>query len=167
MNTVIINKGDILYRNSKGGKPQTKTPTNYINKLSKKDKKRQKKELNKSIKSYKQGKYYTRKKMKSFKNKKSRWTQQFNKKYPNIKTLSEISRVTGIPKGALMEVKKKGMGAYYSSGSRPNQTAKSWGLARMYAYILGSPTRKIDNHITQKYKVKFKIKPNYYSYKKY
>ena len=62
-----------------------------------------------------------------------------------------------------MAVKKKGMGAYYSSGSRPNQTAESWGKARMYAYIFGSPTRKIDYHITKKYKVKFKYKPNYYS----
>ena len=48
------------------------------------------------------------------------------------------------------------MGAYYSSGSRPNQTAESWGLARMYSYILGGPTRKIDHHITEKYNVKFK-----------
>ena len=56
------------------------------------------------------------------------------------------------------------MGAYYSSGSRPNQTAESWGKARMYAYIFGSPTRKVDYHITEKYKVKFKFKPKYYSY---
>ena len=56
---------------------------------------------------------------------------------------------------ALQEVKKKGMGAYYSSGSRPNQTAQSWGKARMYSYILGGPTRKYDKHITLKYKVKF------------
>ena len=53
---------------------------------------------------------------------------------------------------------------YYSSGSRPNQTAESWGKARMYAYIFGSPTRKVDYHITKKYKVKFKYKPGYYSY---
>ena len=61
-----------------------------------------------------------------------------------------------------MEVKKKGMGAYYSSGSRPNQTAESWGKARMYAYIL-YPTRKPDHHITEKYNVKFKHKPKYFA----
>lgn len=144
---------------------KSKYPKHYTNKLSKRDKKKQIKELNKSKRSYKKGKYYTRKKMRSFKSKKSSWTQKFNQKYPDVKSLSEISKVTGIPKGALIKVKKKGMGAYYSSGSRPNQTAESWGLARMYAYILGSPTRKVDYHITEKYKVKFKIKPNYYSYK--
>ena len=63
--------------------------------------------------------------------------------------------MTGIPSGALKAVVKKGMGAYYSSGSRPNQTAESWGKARMYSYIMGGPTRKIDHHITEEYNVKF------------
>ena len=55
-----------------------------------------------------------------------------------------------------MEVVKKGKGAYYSSGSRPNQTAESWGKARMYSYIMGGKTRKYDQHITDKYNVKLK-----------
>ena len=76
--------------------------------------------------------------------------------------MTQIAKQTGIPKKALMAVKKKGMGAYYSAGSRPNQTAESWGKARMYAYILGSPTRRVDQHITDKYKVKFKHKPSYF-----
>ena len=100
--------------------------------------------------------------MKSFKDKKSSWTQKFHKLHPKAKSLKQIEKATGISKKALMAVKKKGMGAYYSSGSRPNQTAESWGLARMYAYILGSPTRKVDHHITEKYKVKFKYKPNFF-----
>tara|TARA_B110000046_G_C12916898_1_gene365332 strand:+ start:57 stop:497 length:441 start_codon:yes stop_codon:yes gene_type:complete len=141
-----------------------KYPKKYTNKLSSKDKKKQLKALNKSSKNYKKGKYYERPKMKSFKNKKSSWTQKFHKLYPEAKTLKQIEKVTGIPKKALMAVKKKGMGAYYSSGSRPNQTAESWGKARMYAYIFGSPTRKYDHHITKKYNVKFKFKPNYYPY---
>lgn len=141
-------------------------PKHYTAKLSRKDKKSQLRELKKSQRDYKKGKYYSRKKMKSFKSKKSGWTQQFKKKYPEAKSLSQISKVTGIPKGALTAVKKKGMGAYFSSGSRPNQTAESWGLARMYSYILGGPTRKVDRHITQKYKVKFRVKPNYNSYQK-
>ena len=130
-------------------------PKRYYSNLSKKDKKKQLKSLKKSQKSYKKGKYYTRPKLKSFKEKKSSWTQKFHKLHPNAKTLKQISDVTGIPKGALSAVKRKGMGAYYSSGSRPNQTAESWGLARMYSYILGGPTRRVDKHITDKYNVKF------------
>ena len=130
-------------------------PPQYTRGLSKKDKKKQLKNLKTAKRSYKRGKYVSRPKLKSFKEKKSSWTQKFHKLHPNAKTLKQISDVTGIPKGALSAVKKKGMGAYYSSGSRPNQTAESWGLARMYSYILGGPTRKIDHHITEKYNVKF------------
>ena len=131
-------------------------PKKYYSNLSKKDKKKQLSSLKKSQKLYDKGKYFTRDKLKSFKSKKSSWTQKFHKLYPEAKTLKQISEVTGIPRPALSAVKKKGMGAYYSSGSRPNQTAASWGLARMYSYILGGPTRKVDNHITKKYDVKFK-----------
>ena len=135
-------------------------PKRYIPKsLSKKDKAKQKKELNKSRRAYrtKRGKsrYHSRPKMKSFKSKKSGWTKKFHDKYPEAKTYTQISRETGIPVSALKAVVRKGRGAYYSSGSRPNQTAESWGRARMYSYILGGPTRKIDKGITEKYNVKF------------
>ena len=91
------------------------------------------------------------------KSKKSSWVVKFDKKYKlKNKSLSSISKATGIPLGALKMVYKKGEGAYYSSGSRPNQTKDSWARARMYSYILGGPVRKIDDHITKKYKVKFK-----------
>ena len=135
---------------------RTKTPEHYTSGLSKKDKKKQQRYLKRSSKDYKQGKYIPRPKLKSFKSKESNWTKKFKKKYgENVKTYKQISKVTGIPQGALKAVVKKGMGAYYSSGSRPNQTAESWGKARMYSYIMGGPTRKVDNHITEKHNVKF------------
>ena len=128
--------------------------------LSRRDKTRQRKELTKSKKNYrtKKGKqkYHSRPKLKSYKNRPSSWTQQFHKLYPDSKSYSEISKATGIPQGALKAVVRKGKGAYFSSGSRPNQTATSWGRARMYSYILGGKTRKVDKHITVKYSVKFK-----------
>lgn len=137
---------------------RTKTPEHYTSGLSKKDKKKQQRYLKRSSKDYKQGKYTPRPKLKSFKNKKSSWTQKFEKKYgEDVKSYKQISKATGIPVPALKAVVKKGMGAYYSSGSRPNQTAESWGKARMYSYIMGGPTRKVDHHITEKYNVKFKV----------
>ena len=39
------------------------------------------------------------------------------------------------------------MGAYYSSGSRPNQTPHSWGYARLYSALAGGPAAKVDYHI--------------------
>jgi len=130
-------------------------PKHYTSGLSNKDKKKQIRTLKKSKKAYKKGKYVSRPKLKSFKSKKSSWTQKFHKKYPDVKSIKQISDATGIPKKALSQVKRKGMGAYYSSGSRPNQTAESWGMGRMYSYILGGPTRRVDKHITDKYNVKF------------
>lgn len=136
---------------------KTKYSNKYLPKtLSKKDQKKQKKSLNKSRKDYLSKKYYTRPKVKSYKSRPSNWTQKFHKLYPNVKSYNEISKATGIPVQALKAVVRKGKGAYYSSGSRPNQTAESWGKARMYSYILGGKTRKIDNEITVKYNVKFK-----------
>ena len=137
-------------------------PKKYTAKLSRKDKKKQLSQLKRLKKAYSQGKYLDRPKLKSYKKKESGWTAKFHKLYPEAKSIKQISKAVKIPEKALKEVIKKGKGAYYSSGSRPNQTASSWGKARMYAYILGSPTRKVDHHITEKYNVKFKHKPNYF-----
>jgi hypothetical protein len=49
--------------------------------------------------------------------------------------------------GGVEENHKQGRGAYYSSGSRPNQTARSWGLARLASSITGGPAAKVDFHI--------------------
>jgi hypothetical protein len=134
----------------------------YTAKLSRKDKKTQIKALAKLKKAYATGKYIDRPKLNSYKKKVSSWTTKFHKLYPKAKSIKQISNAVKIPEQALNDVIKKGKGAYYSSGSRPNQTASSWGKARMYAYILGSPTRRVDHHITEKYNVKFINKPNYY-----
>lgn len=116
-------------------------------------------ERTKQIKSIFEGK--TRPKT-TFKSKESSWTTKFNKKYGEQldkmkggRSKKNISKVTGIPFKAIDEVFKKGEGAYYSAGSRPNQTPQSWAYARVYSYILGGNARKIDADITKKYKVKF------------
>ena len=97
------------------------------------------------------------------KKRKSSYTIEFNKVYgdkikklPGGKNKKNISKVSGIPYKAIDEVYKKGEAAYFSSGSRPNQTPFSWGLGRVYSYIMGGDTREIDKNITKKYKVKFK-----------
>ena len=82
-------------------------PPQYTRGLSKKDKQKQLKNLKTAKRSYKRGKYVSRPKLKSFKEKKSSWTQKFHKLYPHAKTLKQISDATGIPKKALSAVKKK------------------------------------------------------------
>jgi hypothetical protein len=72
--------------------------------------------------------------------KKGSCTEKWEKLYPNAKSNESKSKITGIPKDILDQVDHKGMGAYYSSGSRPGQTSQSWGKARVNCFILNKKT---------------------------
>jgi hypothetical protein len=122
----------------------------YIpNQLDPKDKLKQKRELLKSKRLYKQHKYYSRKPVKSFTSKKSKHLKKVETLYgiKNLKINKELIDKTGCSKAILKKIVNKGMGAYYSSGSRPNQTAKSWGMARLASAITGGPASKVDFHL--------------------
>lgn len=130
-----------------------KVPMRYLPKgLSKKDKEKQMKMLSKSRKLYKENKYYTREKLPSFKNKTSKHILNARKIYnvQNIVPTKELSRKTGCSLDALKKIVKKGEGAYYSSGSRPNQTARSWGLARLASSLTSGKSAAVDYNILEK-----------------
>lgn len=120
--------------------------------LSKKDKQSQFKMLSKSRKLYKKHKYYTRKRLSSYKNKKSNHIMNARKLYniENITPNKELSLKTGCKISALKQIVKKGEGAYYSSGSRPNQTPQSWGLARLASAVTGGKASLVDYDIIEK-----------------
>lgn len=119
--------------------------------LSLSDKKKQLRMLLKSRKMYKKGQYYTRKKVLSYKHKPSKHILKARKMYnTNILPSKELSRKTGCSVSALKQIVRKGEGAYYSSGSRPNQTPQSWGLARLASAITGGKASKVDYHIIEK-----------------
>jgi hypothetical protein len=129
-----------------------KVPEHYVSRsLSKKQKAYAKRELLKSRKAYKKKKYYTRRKVKGYRSRRSSWENRVKKVY-NIPektklSISLLSRKSKCSKASLNKIVKKGMGAYYSSGSRPNQTAHSWGYARLYSALAGGPAAKVDMHI--------------------
>jgi hypothetical protein len=125
-------------------------PIKYLPKrLSKKDKAKQKKQLKKSRAAYKKGIYINRKPLKSFKNKKSQHLINAEKIYKVNKIVinNNLAKKTGCSIKALNKIVKKGQGAYYSSGSRPNQTAHSWGIARLASSISGGKAAAIDYNI--------------------
>jgi hypothetical protein len=131
----------------------TKIPIRYLPKsLSRKDKKTQLKMLLKSKKLYAKNKYYTRTRLSSYKNKKSNHILNARKIYniQNITPNKELSLKTGCKLSALKQIVKKGEGAYYSSGSRPNQTAKSWGLARLASSLTSGKAATVDYDIITK-----------------
>ncbi len=125
-------------------------PLKYLPKrLTKRDKKQQAQQLKKSRAAYKKGKYQHRKPVKSFTSKRSQHIINAERIY-KIKTLAvndELSKKTGCSKKALNQIIKKGQGAYYSSGSRPNQTAHSWGVARLASSISGGKAAAVDYNI--------------------
>lgn len=128
-------------------------PSKYLpNILSKKDKLKQIKMLNKSKKLYKKGKFYTRRPLPSYKTKTSKHIINARKIYgiQNITPSKELSRKTGCSLTALNKIVNKGEGAYYSSGSRPNQTPQSWGLARLASAITNGKAAKVDYDILKK-----------------
>lgn len=120
--------------------------------LTNEDKQKQFKMLMKSKKLYKQRKYYTRKKILSYKNKKSQHVLNARKIYDiqNITPNKELAMKTGCKLEALNQIVKKGEGAYYSSGSRPNQTPKSWGLARLASSLTSGKSAAVDYDIIRK-----------------
>jgi len=120
--------------------------------LTRKDKKKQKQMLLKSRKQYVQNKYVKRTRVKSFKSKTSNHIVDAQRIYgvTHVKPNAELAKKTGCSLAALKQIVKKGEGAYYSSGSRPNQTAQSWGLARLASSITSGKAAAVDYNIIDK-----------------
>ena len=119
-------------------------PNKYVAKLSRKDKKKQIRELLKSRRLYKKHKYYTRKKV-NYPQIKSKHVRKAQRLYGIEHVTPEtLSVKTGCSLSDLKKIVQKGEGAYYSSGSRPNQTPQSWGLARLASAVTGGKAALVD-----------------------
>jgi hypothetical protein len=129
-----------------------KVPIRYLPKrLTKKDRKTQSRMLKKSRRLYKKGFYYTRKPVQSFKSKVSPHIIKARKIYgvETIGATNELAKKTGCTKDALSQIIRKGEGAYFSSGSRPNQTGQSWGVARLASSITAGKAAAVDYNILE------------------
>ena len=91
--------------------------------------------------------------LKSAVNKRSTHASKFEKKFGYKVTSNKVSKNIIKPEG-IKQILDKGRGAYYSSGSRPNQTPSSWAYARLASVIMNGPARKVDKKIWDKYKIK-------------
>ena len=123
---------------------------NYLPKtMSKKDREIQRKNILRTRKLYKKGIFVNRKSVKTFTSKPSPHIQNAMKLYnvSSVKPSLELSRKTKCSLKGLKRIVSKGAGAYYASGSRPNQTPLSWGFARLASSITGNKASIVDNHI--------------------
>ena len=112
----------------------------------KKERNAVKKNIRKSRAAYKKGRYVDRIKVKSAPKKKSKHVEKAKRMYglASMGNLRKVSKATKCSTGSLRKILRKGRGAYYGSGSRPNQTQHSWAMARLASAVTGGPAAKVD-----------------------
>ena len=128
-------------------------PKRYIPKLlSQKDRKKHASMIRKSASAYRKGRYRSRAKLQTFRHRVSKHVVKAKRMYgvKTVRASRALARKTGCTLGTLRRIEKKGMGAFYSSGSRPNQTAQSWGRARLASAITGGKAAAVDLSIIEK-----------------
>lgn len=65
--------------------------------------------------------------------------------------INKYAKSSGIKKSILEKVYKRGMGAFYSSGSRPGMTAQQWAAGRVKSFATGKGgARKADKDLLKK-----------------
>jgi len=125
-----------------------RVPMRYVPRaLSRKDRSKQIAMLKRSRRMYKRGKYYGRStKLKSYPHVVSNHVVVAKRMYhmDSIVPNAALAKATGCSVGTLQKIVKKGEGAFYSSGSRPNQTSHSWGYARLASAITGGKAAAVD-----------------------
>ena len=60
------------------------------------------------------------------------------------KALKNKAKKHNAPVGALKAVYRKGIGAFYTSGSRPGQNPHSWAMGRVNSFLKGGKARQVD-----------------------
>jgi hypothetical protein len=127
-------------------------PLKYLPKrLTRKDRKQQYQQLLLSRKAYRKDKYVTRKQVMSYPHRPSRHLFTLRNMYgvKNAVPSPALAKATGCSIAAMKQIVRKGEGAYYSSGSRPNQTARSWGIARLASSLTGGKSAAVDYRILE------------------
>lgn len=70
---------------------------------------------------------------------KSSYTAQWDRLFPEAKSIKERAKVTGVPEKYLLKVGDKGLGAWIS-GHRPGATQGEWKFARISSFLLCGKT---------------------------
>lgn len=108
--------------------------------------------LKASRRAYRKGQYLSRSALPSYPSRPSPHLERVRRLY-GVETMTptkKLAEQTGCSVSALKQIIRKGEGAYFSSGSRPSQTAQSWGLARLASSITGGKAAAVDFAILEK-----------------
>lgn len=116
-------------------------PTKYFIGLSIATRKKRKTEINKfGAMSWKDPRAYVGfQTNKGIKTRKSGYTVEWIKRFPDAKSLKQKAAVTGVPLHFLLESYNRGMAAW-RTGHRPGATQQQWGFARTHSLLLCGKT---------------------------
>ncbi len=76
---------------------------------------------------------------KGVKTRKSSYTAEWNKRFPDVKSLKDRAALTGVPLNLIEESYNRGMAAW-RTGHRPGATQQQWGYARVSSMLLMGKT---------------------------
>ena len=135
-------------------KKPTFFPTKYFKGLSKTKKAQRKKEIQK----FGSMSWRSRKAYKGFqtdigvKTKKSQYTAAWDAMFPEVKSLEDRSKVTGVPVDLLQKSYDRGLAAW-RTGHRPGATQGQWGYARVSSMLmLGKTAYTTDSDLVREAK---------------
>ena len=122
-------------------KKNTLWPHKYYKGLTRKQQTKRQKEIKKfgSLDTSDPKAYVGFKTDKGVKTKSSSYTQQWQALFPNVKSLEDKSKVTGVPLKFIQESYNRGMAAW-RTGHRPGATQQQWGYARVSSMLLCGKT---------------------------
>lgn len=116
-------------------------PKKYYSGLSERRKTQRRRELTrrsklhwKTVKAYRPFKTDT-----GVKTKKSKYSSEWERRFPGVKSLEETAKVTGVPLKYIRESYNRGMAAW-RTGHRPGATQQQWGYARVRSFLLKGKT---------------------------
>lgn len=76
----------------------------------------------------------------------SKYTLDWNKKYPDCKSLTCKSKVSGVPLDVLKRVADKGAAAWRSGAHRPGANQGNWEVSRVNSFLLCGKTWAFPDH---------------------
>jgi hypothetical protein len=89
---------------------------------------------------------------KGIKTRKSSYSQQWSKLFPDVKSLKGKAELTGVPLDLIEQSYNRGMAAW-RTGHRPGATQQQWGYARVSSMLLlGKTALTTDSDLVEKAK---------------
>jgi hypothetical protein len=77
----------------------------------------------------------------------SKYTEKWNNKYKDAKSLKEKSAISGVPIDILKKVENKGLAAWRGGQHRPGASQKSWAIARVNSFLTCGKTFYYPDHL--------------------